>query len=80
MKVFISEKFKKGEHGPWLDIKDVHQKVLLEAATGETGAEVATGRPAIKIGSTVFHFGLPTEGNTKYRVLALDTVVVCIQE
>ena len=80
MKVFINTKYSEGEHGPWLPISDVPQKVLLEAGTGEPGSETATGKPAIKIGGSVFHFGQPTEGITKYRVLALQTIVVVIQE
>jgi hypothetical protein len=80
MIVKINTKYAEGEHGPWLSISNVPQKVLLEAGTGEPGSEIATGKPAIKIGNSVFHFGQPTENITKYRVLALQTVVVCIQE
>lgn len=80
MLVHINEKFKEGDHGPWLDIKDVPQKVLLEMATGEPGAEVATGKPALKIGSSVFYFGQSNEGVTKYRVLAIGSIVIVRQE
>ncbi len=80
MIVSINRKFSEGTDGPWLPISEVPQKVLLEMGTGEPGSEIATGKPAIKIGSSVFHFGQSTDGVTKYRVLALDTIVVVIQE
>lgn len=80
MKVYINTKFSQGEHGPWLSLSDAPQKVLLETATEESGLPTATGKPAVKIGTLVFHFGQSIEGVTKYRVLALDSIVVCIQE
>ena len=77
MIVKIVDKYKEGNHGDWMDISVIPKKVLLEM---DNGKGEPSGKPAIKIGSTVFRFGQPYENVTKYRVLALGTIVVCTQE
>jgi hypothetical protein len=77
MIVKIVDKYKEGEHGVWLDPEKVPAKVLLEI---DDGNGQPSGKPAIKINSIFFYFGQPTEGVHKYRVLALQSIVVCIQQ
>jgi hypothetical protein len=77
MKVLICDKFKVGEHGEWKTLKETPNQVLLEHSNdlGEP-----TGFPAIKINNELFHFGNTPSENAKFRVLALETIVVLIQE
>lgn len=86
MIVKISRKLATTPDGPWLPIDQVPQKVLLETDqeneryTKDNPDKEKQGVPAIKIGTVVFYFGQPHDKVTKYRVLALQTVVSCIQE
>ena len=79
MKVSINFKFSEGFHSEFMDISSMPEKKLLER-DDENGQP--SGKPAIKIGSIIFHFGQPPEeGKThKYRLLAKGTIVVCVQE
>ena len=77
MIIKIVDKHKKGEHGEWKPLDQCPQKVLLEA---DNGNGEPSGKPAIKVNNIVFHFGQKPENVKNYRVLAVGTVVVCIQE
>lgn len=77
MKVSINRKFAVDGDGGWMALTEVPSKVLLEVSD-EKGEP--SGKPAIKINQNVFHFGQPLKENVMYRVLAIGTLVVVIQE
>lgn len=77
MIVKIVRKFAEGADGPFKPISEVPDRVLLETDDGEGNP---SGFPAIKISGKVFYFGKPHDKVKNYRVLALYTDVVCIQE
>lgn len=73
----INDKFKEGEHGEWKSFKDITQNVLLEQSD-DSGQP--TEHPAIKSEGYLFHFGHAPSPNARYRILALETIVVLIQD
>lgn len=74
------------EYGPWVQAKDLPEKVLIETKEFMTGKDYGT--PGIRIGSRVFLFGVPspngvvdvTKSTTEFRVLISGTTVVLTQE
>jgi len=77
MKVTIDRSLAEGQDGPWIPESEVPNKVLLEM---DNGQGEPSGKPCVKIGSIMFWYGQPHENVTKFRVLALQTVVVAEQE
>lgn len=77
MTATINEKFKEGDHSQWFNVVDVPQNVLLEQSN-DSGE--ATGFPAIKREDYIFHFGNVPSPNALYRMLAMGTIVVLIQD
>jgi hypothetical protein len=81
MTATINDKFKESEHGMWLPINETPSDILLEQATLEGKP---SGIPAIKSGGVIFRLSEELETTDPnlhvYRVLAVGTIVVLIQE
>lgn len=83
MIVKIVRKFAEGPDGVWQSPDSVPQKVLLETDQGVDEKDSngdTVYYPAIKVGCKFFYFGKAHDKVTKYRILAIGTSVVCIQE